>query len=339
MLLVTPIFLESPYFEAPGFSILVAGTGSSSCRRATLETLVLVAFAVGLVLAVATAPRASGRPPSRPCSRRRRCGPLVWNATGELYAARASNTAADNLIQGFPDPPTWVDDATKGAPTLYLGKQVTNANGIYLLEFWNRAIEKVWSVDGTAPAPTLTPDLANADGTLAPSPGVNWVVERERRPARGGEDRRAARVVAALSDRRSAAARVLGRRPPRRRLDELGGELHAVRPQGRADGAGFVKVFLSRSGWCGPDIPGNVTITVGSVVVSRNQPAIGQVRATREGVLHSLRRTAVPDPGHGSVPRRGGGPGRASRPPSSTSVAPTHGQLGAQPSFEFVPLP
>ena len=56
---------------------------------------------------------------------------------------------------------------------------MTNANGIYLLEFWNRAIEKVWSVDGTAPAdagPIVTPDLANVDGTLFPDPKVPYVV-------------------------------------------------------------------------------------------------------------------------------------------------------------------
>ena len=45
-------------------------------------------------------------------------------------------------------------------------------------EFWNRSIQKVWSVDGTGPGPgdTLTPDLQDVDGTLWPDPETDYVL-------------------------------------------------------------------------------------------------------------------------------------------------------------------
>ena len=51
-------------------------------------------------------------------------------------------------------------------------------NSLWLLEFWNRSIRRVWSLDGTAPGPgpTLTPNLAAADGKLFPDPPVDYVV-------------------------------------------------------------------------------------------------------------------------------------------------------------------
>ena len=61
----------------------------------------------------------------------------------------------------------------------------------------------------------------------------------------------------------------------------------STRP-GRARPAASSRSSCSRAGWCGPDVPGHVTVKVGSVVVSRNQPAIGAtVRATGRGVSHT----------------------------------------------------
>ena len=47
------------------------------------------------------------------------------------------------------------------------------------MEFWNRSLQQVWSLDGTAPGPgpTLTPEFAQADGKLKPDPeGFDYVV-------------------------------------------------------------------------------------------------------------------------------------------------------------------
>ena len=46
------------------------------------------------------------------------------------------------------------------------------------MEFWNRNVRKVWSLDGTAPGPgpVLTPDLIATDGRLAGDPGYEYAV-------------------------------------------------------------------------------------------------------------------------------------------------------------------
>ena len=301
MLLATPIFLEYPYFEAPGFSILVAGNRELELPKGTLEALVLVAFAVGLVLAVVTALTRMRAPAvSAVLAVVVAFGLLAWNATGELYAAAGSNTAADNLIQGFPDPPTWVDDATKGAPTLYLGKQVTNANGIYLLEFWNRAIEKVWSVDGTAPAdagPIVTPDLANVDGTLFPDPKVPYVVADPgidvygTEVARGG-GWRLYRVSPPLRLRTSTT----GVYADGWTGEDPSGHSVFITPGNRP---GTMHVTVSRKGWTGKDVPGRVKIELGPLVIGEDkQPALGGVTETREWTVGAgkERTFAIPTP-------------------------------------------
>ncbi len=85
----------------------------------------------------------------------------------------------------------WVDRATGGEPTLYLGQQIIDANPIWLLEFWNPSIEKIWSLDGSAPLPSLSPDLGAPDGTLSPAPDVSWVVTSNGVEVVGARRRRA----------------------------------------------------------------------------------------------------------------------------------------------------
>jgi hypothetical protein len=100
-------------------------------------------------------------------------------------------------------------------------------------------------------------------------------------------------------------------------------------------GRGFVKVFLHNT-WCGTDVPGNVTVKVGSVAVSKNQPAIERVRATREDVLHACSAVAFVIPV--TVPFR-----------VEVTIEPTFSpakldprssdarELSARPSFDFQP--
>jgi len=96
---------------------------------------------------------------------------LAWNVTGEVAASNGVNTFSQNLLKNFPTPPTWIDDATGGKPAIYLGQQINDPQGIWLMEFWNRGLSYVWSLDGTAPPPGrlapgyVTPD-AQPDGTL-----------------------------------------------------------------------------------------------------------------------------------------------------------------------------
>ena len=109
---------------------------------------------------------------------------VAWNLTAEISFASASNRASDRFDENIRAPFTWVDDATGGASTLYIGQQMTDQNGEWLTEFWNRSIKAVWSLDGTAqgPGPFLTPDprgvrrCALQPGSMGDS-GYPYVVE------------------------------------------------------------------------------------------------------------------------------------------------------------------
>ena len=83
------------------------------------------------------------------------------------------NRFSDLAITNIRQPTTWLDDHTGGAATLYIGQQMKDQNSEWLLEFWNRSIRAVWSLDGTAqgPGPVLTPDPNPTDGAL-----TFWVV-------------------------------------------------------------------------------------------------------------------------------------------------------------------
>src|SRR5581483_12364226 len=106
-------------------------------------------------------------------------------------ASNGTNNFSQVLLGNFPSPPNWLDKATGQQPAIYLGQRITDPQGIWLMEFWNRGLSYVWSLDGTAPPPGrqapgyVTPD-AGPDGLLtgksiptgAP-PGVDYMVADE----------------------------------------------------------------------------------------------------------------------------------------------------------------
>src|SRR5262249_11425293 len=106
---------------------------------------------------------------------------IVWMGAGELSAASASNEFSRSFLENINGNPTWLDDLTGRASTLYIGQQIQDPNGENLLEFFNRSVKGVWSLDGTAPGPgpTLTPDLAKTDGTLTHDPHFPYVVAEQ----------------------------------------------------------------------------------------------------------------------------------------------------------------
>src|SRR5262249_41263264 len=91
---------------------------------------------------------------------------VAWTLTGQISASRASNAFSRNLIRNFPRPTDWVDKVAKGAPTVSLGQSVVHPPGVWLLEFWNKSIHYVWSLDGSAPGPgpVLAPDINGWNG-------------------------------------------------------------------------------------------------------------------------------------------------------------------------------
>ncbi len=188
VILTTPYQLDLwPYSDALGFSIVQMANRDLAFddRDVTWLLVVVLIVSIGLLY--------GGRFLTRrrlPLSLGAVAAALVlsWNLAGEISASNGTNNFSQTLRSNFPSPPNWLDRATGGRPTIYLGQRITNPQGIWLMEFWNKSLKYVWSLDGTAPGPGLyppgflTPD-AGPDGRLtgrsiptgAP-PGVNYIV-------------------------------------------------------------------------------------------------------------------------------------------------------------------
>jgi hypothetical protein len=189
VILTTPYQLDLwPYADALGFGVVQMANRDLAFDDGDIKLLLVVVLVVciGLLLA----PRlVRGRRYAGLGIAIAACAlVLAWNVTGEVSASNGVNVFSQNLLGNFPSPPTWIDDATGGKPTIYLGQQITDPQGIWLMEFWNKGITYVWSLDGTAPPPGrqapgyVTPD-AQPDGTLVGKsipqgnpPGVDYMV-------------------------------------------------------------------------------------------------------------------------------------------------------------------
>jgi hypothetical protein len=94
-------------------------------------------------------------------------GILAWNVTGEISAAAGNVSVSRQLEATLQHPFTWVDSVAHGKPTYYLAQAVADKNPEWELEFWNRSIVRVESLDSTldGPGPSGTPNIT-ADGRV-----------------------------------------------------------------------------------------------------------------------------------------------------------------------------
>jgi hypothetical protein len=300
LLLTTPYEMgQDISYNAPGLAILQQGNRylGISHADAKIGLVALLGLSTALLLlhrwrwlAVAAA-----------------AGVLVWGFTGELSFASASNRASDRFVDNIRRPFTWVDDATGGQPTLYLGQQMTDPNGEWLLEFWNphSLIGRVWSLDGTAPGPgpTLTPDPNLPNGALSHDPHYPYVVE-ERGMNVVGRVVTTHDHVAGGSLQKWRLVQVL---PPLRLRDFVTGQYadgwsgasSAYTRFSSGERHGRVRVVVARP-WGGPDVPGHVTVRLGPIVIGDdNQPHVGAPMVVKRFVLHAngVKRLVLPAPG------------------------------------------
>jgi hypothetical protein len=225
---------------------------------------------------------------------------LTWNVIGEIAFATASNRAADRGLSNIRGAPTWLDRATRGAPTLFIGQQMyPDQTSEWLLEFWNRSIRAVWSLDGTAqgPGPTLTPDMRAANGVLYEGRGVRptfpyvvtdrgievagVVVARHAHRGGGGFSTwRLFRVDQPL--RLSGAATGLY-------ADGWSGSKGSAytRYSTHGGGAGKLQVVASWKAWGGTNAA-HVTVRMGQLVIGKDkQPHLGTVTAVRHCTIRA----------------------------------------------------
>lgn len=298
----TEVALDYPYFEAPGFSILALANRELALPLDTIKDLLpAAALAAGALLLLPLALR----------GRRLRGGylatvavlVLAWNVTGQLAASDGSRDISERFLENFPDPPNWIDRATGGAPTMYLGQDIVDPTGIWLMEFWNRSLRYVWSLDGTAPGPgpTSTPNVFKPDGTLQQQRGeVKYVLADggievlgtivARPPSRGGAPGgvRLYEIDYPVRLRRAVDGMF---------ADGWTGESASYSQYSTPAGKpGWVVVDVSRGDW---DLTGTVRIVVGKIVIGPDFNArLGEVTATRTGTFGPRpgRRFVIPAP-------------------------------------------
>jgi len=166
--------LDFPYFEAPGFGVATLANRAWHWDQPTIRIALAVACAV--LLAMILAPARARRPVLMLAV----AATLTWMLAGEIESSRGAAIQSQNYANNMPQPFNWIDRATHGDDVTFMGQEISSgeALGVNLMEFWNRSVKHIWSLDGSAPGPgpTLTPDLQNRVGALTHDPGFKYVV-------------------------------------------------------------------------------------------------------------------------------------------------------------------
>ena len=330
------------YFDAPGFSLLQAANRAYSWTPDHARDVLIGMLVLSLVVLVL--PRVLPRG-SHAVLASVAVLVLVWTLAGQLSAASASNTFSDEVTEDIAKPLNWIDRETGGAPTLYLGQRLTDYNGLWQMEFWNRSLDHVWSTDGSAPGPgpVVTPDLVNAaTGAITPV-DVDYVVADPGIELAGDVVARHTHFAAGTPTRW-----VLYKIQPPLRLQNSTRGIFQDRwaapvsdyTQFTTPGnkPGFAVVNVSREAWGGVDRPGRVTIQVGKLRVGNDrQPALGRVTERCRFTINRLEQRRFllrtpPPPFHVRVVIR---PGFV--PVELDPNAADTRELGAQIEFSFSP--
>ncbi|MDX6469231.1 MAG: hypothetical protein QOF75_1034 [Gaiellaceae bacterium] len=220
-------------------------------------------------------------------------GIVAWNLTGEIGAAAGTISIGRSAANTLHRPFTWVDDVAGGKPTLYLGEGEADQNPEWMLEFWNRSIVSVGSLDATVngPGPAGAPNLTKSgqlfwtNDPTQPGPTYDYAVEdwpcvdlagtvRGTHLFAAGGRLRAWRLVA-LTHPNRLVAMCSGIYP-----DGWTGAADSAYYRFSSSGHGWLRVIVSRRDGGGNSGPSPVHIFTGPLLVNQNhQPVLAQ--ATR----------------------------------------------------------
>jgi hypothetical protein len=290
-----PIELQYPYYEAHGLAILAFANRELSWPVDRIENAlyVVLALSVAIVVALALVRRRSRA--FHVIAATAAVAVFAWSLTTEVYAAEGERIDAARVDDSLPRPYDWVDQATGEGSVVVIGQQIADPRGIWLTEFFNRGVKKIWSLDGTAEkagAPILTPDLDSTDGVLTPSPETDYALALE-----GVE------LAAPIVDRRNGATLYRLDGQPIRLAASVTGlysdgwmsdKASYTRYDVSNDGAGFAYVKLSREFWCPLGEPGRATVRIGPVAIGEdNQPTITRVTDTKTVLVRSCKAKGV----------------------------------------------
>jgi hypothetical protein len=227
-------------------------------------------------------------------------GVVGWNLTGEIAAAAGTNSIAHDAATTLGRPYSWVDEHNHRRPTLYMGEAEIDQNPEWLLEFWNRSVARISSLDGSV----LGPGFSGSPNILR-NGALYWTNTPERLPIQ---------YEYAVED---LPCIELAGTPVKRHLFRAGGRLQTwqlvrlaqpnrlqsactgIYADGwtSANGSAYYR-FSGPGGWLRisysrpenyPIPPTSVHVTLGRLKINQQQPAFGQPALAR-----AIRRVDVP---------------------------------------------
>lgn len=301
VILITPYQMDRRlYGDALGLAVLENANRVLAWTPSTARTVLIVFLAISVaVLLVPFALRGGTRRVGAWVAGIVAVLVLAWNLTGQISASNASNAFSSEFLANYPKPYDWVDRAIGNQGFIYLGQNITDANGLWLLEFWNRNLKQMWSLDATAKGPgrTVTPNVLNVRGELT-QPPTRYVVA-------GPGVHLVGKVVATrliLGAGEGDAWQLVRYAPPLRLAYSVVGTssdgwivapgpgIPASNAFTQFDGTrpGVALVTVSRKAWNGSGPSGEVTVRLGTVVIGKDQyPHLGRILQVRRRVIHN----------------------------------------------------
>ena len=177
---IVPLRLDQyPYYEAHGLAIGTFFNRELGWSEGVIQGVLIAVLVASLAVVVALKLLRRGSTAFTAVAASAAVVVVAWGLTGEVYAAKGERRLSEQVNGNLPRPYDWVEEATGGGSVVVLGQQISDATGIWLTEFFNPSVRKVWSLDGSAVhvgGPILTPDLQAVDGTLTPVPETNYVL-------------------------------------------------------------------------------------------------------------------------------------------------------------------
>ncbi|MBM2822183.1 MAG: hypothetical protein HW413_929 [Thermoleophilia bacterium] len=300
-----PIVLQYPYYEAHGLAILAFANRELGWSEETIEDTLIVLSLVAVAIVVALRLLRRGSLAFSVLAGVAAVAVVAWSMTTQVYAAEGERILSKQVARNLPKPYDWVEQATGGGSVVVLGQQISDPTNIWLTEFFNPSVRKMWSLDGTAirvGAPILTPDLDATDGTLTPPPGTDYalavngvalqapIVERRLNAVLYRLDGKPIKLQEALVGRESDGWIVAP-------SGEKTARAAYTRYDVSGDGPGFAVVKLSRVGWCPKPSrrgTGTATVRIGPVGIGPDkQPAIERVTETRRFLVPDCKADGV----------------------------------------------
>jgi len=301
----TPVELKYPYYESHGLAILALANRELGWSVDTIARVLLAVSVIAVLVAFAMRFLRRGSTAWAVLTAVVAVVVVSWSLTTEVYAAAGERMLSRQVAANTAKPYDWIDRATGGRSVVVLGQGIEDAHNIWLAEFFNTSVKKVWSLDGTAQnvgGPILTPDLNATDGTLTPNPGTDYVlavngvalqapvVARRPNEVLYRIDGQPIRLKDALIGRESDGWIAAG-------TGERAATASYTRYDVSSDGPGFGYVKVSRENWC--PAPGhrqttNAVVRIGPVGIgSDKQPAIAHVTQTKRFRIRDCKANAV----------------------------------------------